>query len=414
MISFSSITDCPKTDYDDVSDWYITNTIIKDPPKGIHTRRIVKVGEDNGLLEAQDGSADRVSENIRQYSLGVNPMVSVAYNNASTGQQAYLPYRIMDKGAFRPPIQLQQDLMPLSRLPRDTTCMAAPATWVDWSKRIAPSEDAIKFKEVLNTVPISKVCAPRNVDIIAGTSQPYELKYAIEDKPQRMAFGNDKNNIRYFKGDHIEEEVEPLAKGSCLMDPVEPPLINGRWMDEGVIVEMEPFDAPNETRCEYKVGVKGNDRMGWVGRVVPGREALQWERQQAQASNNHLIEGFSGLSLPKQTPDYNYAYVNGSIQNHRINPDVTINKRSNYTSNGYQNHNHQLVHNLPTIGELNTIKSTRMDASSIQDISSTRAINLDARDRYEFTANGYLPRTLNNNNGPSKAIRSVVGPIKPP
>ncbi len=42
MISFSSITDSPKLNLDDVSDWYITNTIIKDPPKGITTRRIIK------------------------------------------------------------------------------------------------------------------------------------------------------------------------------------------------------------------------------------------------------------------------------------------------------------------------------------------------------------------------------------
>ncbi len=53
MISFSSITDSPKLNLDDVSDWYITNTISKDPPKGITTRRIIKVGEDNDLLNAE-------------------------------------------------------------------------------------------------------------------------------------------------------------------------------------------------------------------------------------------------------------------------------------------------------------------------------------------------------------------------
>ncbi len=42
MISFSSITDSPKLNLDDVSDWYITNTIIKDPPKGITTSKIIK------------------------------------------------------------------------------------------------------------------------------------------------------------------------------------------------------------------------------------------------------------------------------------------------------------------------------------------------------------------------------------
>ncbi len=84
MISFSSITDSPKLNLDDVSDWYITNTIIKDPPKGITTRRIIKVGEDNDLLNAEDDSTDR-NDAILQFARNVNPMVSVQYNNTGLG-----------------------------------------------------------------------------------------------------------------------------------------------------------------------------------------------------------------------------------------------------------------------------------------------------------------------------------------
>ena len=50
-------------------------------------------------------------------------------NNMSAGgrTQAYLPYRVMRDGAFRPPVVTQADLLPLSRLPRIwTTAFTKP------------------------------------------------------------------------------------------------------------------------------------------------------------------------------------------------------------------------------------------------------------------------------------------------
>ena len=115
--------------------------ILRDPPKSIFTKRIDKVGQNNDIIDDIDMSGDRMSEGIKVYARGVNPMVSVSYDNNSnnagsftsgafgqgnysnqghhTGnRQAFLPYRIGDKGAFRPPIRSQRDLMPLSRQPR--------------------------------------------------------------------------------------------------------------------------------------------------------------------------------------------------------------------------------------------------------------------------------------------------------
>ena len=74
---------------------------------------------------------DRFSENIKIYARGVNPSVSVSYNNtgitngtnAMPQKQAHLPYKAFDNGAFRPPIiegGLTQ-LLPQSRLNRNTT-----------------------------------------------------------------------------------------------------------------------------------------------------------------------------------------------------------------------------------------------------------------------------------------------------
>lgn len=196
MISFSSITDRPKANLDDVSEWYITNTIIKDPPKGITTRRIVKVGENNDLLEAEDDSTDR-NDAITQFARGVNPMVAVEYNNNNTmrtgngfgNREAFLPYRIMKDGAFRPPIIDIRDLTPLSRQPRNTTSINTSAEFIDFSKSIRPSEEAIRHKEVLNTLPVTSMCSNRGYNLKTGVDQPYDVMYYIEEKPQRIKQG---------------------------------------------------------------------------------------------------------------------------------------------------------------------------------------------------------------------------------
>lgn len=123
--------------------------ILRDPPKSIVTRKITKVGEDDSLLNLVDGSSDRVCEAIKIYPRGINPMVEVSYDNNSRGisgggsshvsrqAQAYLPYRIMDRGAFRAPIIAPQSLLPLSRLPRTHTFATANPGLVDFTKTIS-------------------------------------------------------------------------------------------------------------------------------------------------------------------------------------------------------------------------------------------------------------------------------------
>ncbi len=77
------------------------------------------------------------------------PMVSVQYNNTGLGfgrssNEAFLPYRIIKDGAFRPPIVDLRDLMPLSRQPRNTTSINTSAEFIDFSKASNQSENALK------------------------------------------------------------------------------------------------------------------------------------------------------------------------------------------------------------------------------------------------------------------------------
>ena len=124
-ISFDCLTTSRKVTLPSVDDWGTNLNIIKDPTKGVFTRRKDKVGDTQEILLAQDESGDRIAECINVYARGVNPMVGVSYNNygKNGGQSgcskqggAKLPYRPQ---VFHPPVYRQENLMPLSRQPRE-------------------------------------------------------------------------------------------------------------------------------------------------------------------------------------------------------------------------------------------------------------------------------------------------------
>ena len=126
-LSYSGLTTSRKTTLPSVEMWNTNMNILQDPNKGIFTRRIDKVGQTQGVLLEQDASGDRIAECINVYARGVNPMVSVSYDNygnnagargsiLNRGVGVKLPYR---PEVFRPPVFRQEDLLPLSRLPRN-------------------------------------------------------------------------------------------------------------------------------------------------------------------------------------------------------------------------------------------------------------------------------------------------------
>lgn len=126
MISYSAVRPYEKATLPSVEMWNTNMNILRDPPKGIFTRRKDKVGDTQQILLQQDDSGSRINECISVYARNVNPMVGVSYNNygntqrtggggARSATQATLPYKI---DVVRPPILSPYDLQPLSRLPR--------------------------------------------------------------------------------------------------------------------------------------------------------------------------------------------------------------------------------------------------------------------------------------------------------
>jgi len=126
-LSYSALSTNRRVTLPSVEMWNTNMNILKDPNKGVYTRRIDKVGDTQNILMEQDASGDRACEYIRVYQRGVNPMVSVSYDNFSNnggqrGQKASFydtqvryPYRVE---TLRPPILRQEDLLPYSRMPR--------------------------------------------------------------------------------------------------------------------------------------------------------------------------------------------------------------------------------------------------------------------------------------------------------
>lgn len=120
-LSYSGLTTNRRVTLPSVESWSTNMNILQDPPKGVYTRRIDRTGQTNELLLAQDDSGDRISECINVYARGVNPMSSVSFMNSGAtagtaqGRQVSLPYKVEN---LRPPVLRQEDLLPLSRLPR--------------------------------------------------------------------------------------------------------------------------------------------------------------------------------------------------------------------------------------------------------------------------------------------------------
>ena len=192
-LSYSGLINHGKVNLPSVESWGTNMNILKDPPKSITTRRKIKVGETSSITQMIEESDGRSSEAIQVYARGVNPFVSVSYDNVGNnggrtyggiveggGRSAKLPHRIMQDGAFRPPILLQQDLLPLSRLPRTLTNAFSNAGFTDFSRKLRTCGTAENTKEVKKNTLKTSVRPTAVYRIEKQAEKPYEVKYVIQ------------------------------------------------------------------------------------------------------------------------------------------------------------------------------------------------------------------------------------------
>ena len=209
--------------------------ILRDPPKSGWTRRVDKVGETSSLTEMRDQSGDRMAESIQVYPRGINPFASVSYSNSSNnggqlsgsiavgGQpSAKLPYTIMKDGAYRPPVLLQQDLLPLSRLPRNKSSLSVTASpeMADFTRRLRSCADASRTKEVHTQIVHAYAQSNVSNEKINTTPlrEPFEVKYVIEPSPK--SYKGSVESRHRPQGDTGVGQWEILHPGQTQTDPL--------------------------------------------------------------------------------------------------------------------------------------------------------------------------------------------------
>lgn len=194
--SYSGLTNYGKVSLPSIESWSTNNNILRDPPKSIFTRRVDKVGDNSYITQEIDDSSDRVAEAILAYPRGINPMVAVSYDNSNggigvgqaalyRGQQAKLPYRVDIQGAFRPPVLAPVDLLPLSRMPRNTTKIDPVMHNPDYTRQVVCRGGAEDYRAVKNEQ--INTCANSNIYFKTGQASEIDTKHSLKNRLQTEA-----------------------------------------------------------------------------------------------------------------------------------------------------------------------------------------------------------------------------------
>jgi hypothetical protein len=311
MISYSALTSYGKATLPSVEAWNGNFDIVKDPPSGIHTRRIIKVGENNDLLDWSDESGSRINEMINIYARGNNPMVSVQYSNhgnigsglmgvdggtsgsnmsglMTSGGGGKLPYRIMDKGAFRPPILRQEDLMPLSRMPRLCTSVTSKRCRVDQTKRIEP--DVVEYFKEIHKTPMRVSAESKRSFKKEGPQEP-PLNIGLMVNNGSNGNRNITSNVKKLKDTGDQRNIPSLSAS----------------------LQTSNVDHINQKRISQQKYIHGDVLLE---RNVPNHEASTTSNLNIQRTNQQYIHG--DVLLEKNVPNHEASTTsNLNIQRNR-------------------------------------------------------------------------------------------------
>jgi hypothetical protein len=386
--------------------------ILRDPPKSIFTKRIDKVGENNNINDIVDISGDRVNECILTYARGVNPMVSVSYNNNSNNagsftnqnngygnninqghhqgnSQAYLPYRIADKGAFRPPIRSQRDLLPLSRQPRAWFQALTNPGYIDYTKNkylptkfrmirdILKTENEIKpnnsvkiEKPILNNMKMQNAINEKhinieafsgkrtldysnytreNVDLYKGIQENYEQVNAITNKKQNIS--HDLSNIKIDENRYITEKEYYESNANPNLQNIQG--LDGMSIDENrYISEKEYYESNANPNLQNIQGLNGMS-------IDENRYISEKEYYESNANPNlQNIQGLDGMSIDEnryisEKEYYNFIVNKGrdinikSIDELNSNNKVSVKEILQYDKNSGKNTGYTLLTDIP-------------------------------------------------------------------
>ena len=317
-ISYSGITNYGKVTLPSVETWGRNMNILVDPPKTVTTRRIDKVSQTSLITEMIDDSENRAAEVILKYARGVNPSVSVSYSNNSNnggqntsggifhnGVSASLPYKL-DAEAFRPPIQTQFSLLPLSRMPRIWTTSYTQPGFADFSKKLRTPTTAEETREVKN-------------ELLKGSIHPTAL-YKV-DKPLDSA----PSEVKHMVQEVLSKNYTTVPKGTdiTMLDVLEP--------NRQINHDFQHHEAYTNPNSDYYI--TGNNEI-YTDKYIQDSNAHQVftnvGSDRMQITRLDEIEEFNNI----QTKDLRHAYANTNV--------------TGYNKNEYFHDDQELERNLPT------------------------------------------------------------------
>ena len=285
-----------------VESWGTNNNILRDPPKSIMTRRIDKVNQDGSLNEMFYHSGDRFAENINMYARGVNPMVSVEYGNSMKGNPTKLPYRIMNAGAFRPPQLRQEQLLALSRQPRNVTFVNTTKEFKDYSKSALCDQQPKCYRQVKPETLEGYILPTKTIKLQEPIKEHFEVKYIIQDPIYTDAFTN-KNSLSNIQLENKEplrqaiKEVNQYAYSSKVRGNN---LQNYIHTDIELDRNMPFFNTDTAKSSTYKTNLNADYNM-FLERNVPVHNVASNKTQNIHT----VVDVENDLLLEKNVPMYN-------------------------------------------------------------------------------------------------------------
>ena len=194
VFSFSGLNTYGKSGVGNVEGAFGSLNITRDPPRSYEVPHRVMVGDTSAITEEIAESQSRFIESIRKYPRGVNPAVDISYGNyAETGfqgAQAHPPYKIMNGGAFRPPVLSQQELLPLSRQVRGSTSASTNGQHIDYTLRPITQVNPQRAREInSNTSAAKRVSAPVYYALERPASAPDISASAVRSDSERILVG---------------------------------------------------------------------------------------------------------------------------------------------------------------------------------------------------------------------------------
>jgi hypothetical protein len=368
MLSYSALTTYGKPSLPEVDDWGASAHIIRDPPKAIYTYRKDKV-EDTQDAYLEGGMGDRLEEKIRVYPTGVNPMVSVSYQNSGGGTQASLPYKIMRDGDFRPPIRRQEDLLPLSRLPRHITSVVVAPDMTGRGVSFVPEDTGMTrfirdgHRSFIRPTVVARfkkeTTMPTTITKVISSREAYSATSAIAHKAMEGAVSaggvsqclQDSPNVsanptysRPFAGgvqqgdvsQYIHDKIGYNANAGYNPDTkiyAQPENVNGYIAESVLVSATAACGVRGETH-------RGSDVRGGLGENIPKVQATATYSTMGNVDYRNHIEGYNQ-------------------QQERVLPEHSAQSKatSNMMDTGAYRAEHYLERNLPKYSALSRAKA---------------------------------------------------------